>query len=66
MDFPCSVHKGSYENSTIAVDAEELKNLKADGWMTSAKWYRDVLKVPPELPEEVVKPRGRRPKTDDE
>ena len=60
MDFPCSVHKGNYEVSKIAVDANELKEFKADGWMTSAEWYGEISE-----PLDMPKHRGRRPKTDD-
>jgi hypothetical protein len=35
MEFPCSVHKDTYENSRIATTEEELAQFEADGWATS-------------------------------
>jgi hypothetical protein len=64
MDFPCSVHKGSYEVSKIAVDANELKEFKADGWITSAEWYVNILGIEGKIIEEAPK-RGRRPKIEE-
>ena len=45
QDFPCSVHKDSYENSQIACNEAELAQFRADGWLTSAEWYQRVLCV---------------------
>ena len=57
IDFPCSVHKDTYENSRIAVDAQELKELAKDGWLTSEEFLN---------PESVPKKRGPKPKTEEE
>ena len=38
IDYPCSMHKDSYANSTIAVDEQEYKALSKDGWLTSLEW----------------------------
>ena len=38
IDYPCSMHKDSYANSTIAVDEQEYKALSKDGWLTSQEW----------------------------
>lgn len=62
IDFPCSVHKNTYENSKIAIDASELKQFQADGWMTSAEWHeKDLTDLSNTAPR-----RGRKPKTDPE
>ena len=60
IDFPCSVHKNTYENSKIAINEKELKDFKADGWVTSAEWHE---KDPTNLIDATPK-RGRKPKTD--
>lgn len=62
IDFPCSVHKNTYENSKIAVDEIELKEFKADGWLTSAEWHNKTQEV---VTEDAPR-RGRKPKTDTE
>lgn len=64
MDFPCSVHKDDYDNCKIAVDEKELKELHADGWLTSAEWYEKVLGITSEPSENAPKTRGRKPKSD--
>lgn len=38
MQYPCSVHKDSYDNSRIAIDEQEFKLLSKDGWLTSQEW----------------------------
>ena len=57
IDFPCSVHKDTYENSRIAADAQELKELAKDGWLTSEEFLN---------PESAPKKRGPKPKTEEE
>jgi hypothetical protein len=57
IDFPCSVHKDTYENSRIAVDANEYKELAKDGWVTSEEFLN---------PESAPKKRGPKPKAEEE
>jgi hypothetical protein len=38
IDYPCSMHKDSYANSTTAIDEQEYKALSKDGWLTSQEW----------------------------
>jgi len=64
MDFPCSVHKETYDNCRIALDEADLKVLHADGWLTSAEWYVNVLGIEGKIIEEAPK-RGRRPKIEE-
>ena len=44
IEFPCSVHKDTYENSKIAVDAKELKELAKEGWLTSEEFLNPKKK----------------------
>ena len=46
IDFPCSVHKDTYENSRIAADYNELKELAKDGWLTSQEFLSPSEKAP--------------------
>ena len=39
QDFPCAVHRDTYDNTQIARNESELAQFRADGWMTSAEWY---------------------------
>lgn len=57
MQYPCSVHKDSYDNSRIAIDEQEFKLLSKDGWLTSQEWDDQGKEAP-------VK-RVRTPKTED-
>ena len=56
MEFPCSVHKDSYENSKIAIDEQELKEFNQDGWLISEEFLN---------PESIAKNRGRPAKSED-
>jgi len=56
MEFPCSVHKDSYENSKIAIDEQELKEFNQDGWLISEEFLN---------PESIAKKRGRPAKSED-
>lgn len=38
IDYPCSMHKDSYGNSTTAIDEQEYKALSKAGWLTSQEW----------------------------
>ena len=44
MEFPCSVHKDSYENSLIAADEKEFKELAKSGWLTSEEFLNPETK----------------------
>ena len=57
IDFPCSVHKDTYENSRIAADAQELKELAKDGWLTSQEFLGTSESIP--------KKRGPKPKSEE-
>ena len=63
IDFPCSVHKDTYENSLIAVDNEHLKELSKDGWLISSEFLN--LSSDDVAVELAQKKRGPKPKTDD-
>lgn len=63
IDFPCSVHKDTYENSLIAVDDEHLKKLSKDGWVISSEFLN--LSSDNGAVESTPKKRGPKPKTDD-
>ena len=63
IDFPCSVHKDTYENSLIAVDAEHLKELSKAGWLISSEFLN--LSSDDVAVELAPKKRGPKPKTDD-
>ena len=63
QDFPCSVHKDSYENSQIARDAAELARFHEDGWLTSDEWYQQVLQIPIEsVTDESIRRKPGRPR----
>ena len=59
IDFPCSVHKDTYENSLIAVDSNELKELAKNGWLTSQEFLSSSSD------ETAPKKRGPKPKTEE-
>ena len=60
IEFPCAVHLDNYDDSSIATDAEHLKELRALGYITSAEWYAKHLNVV-KLDEISDKPKRGRP-----
>lgn len=59
IDFPCSVHKDTYENSLIAIDEKHLKELAKNGWLTSQEFLGASVV---ESSETIQKKRGPKPK----
>lgn len=46
IEYPCSMHKDSYDNSTIAIDEQEYKALSKEGWLTSQEWDNKGKETP--------------------
>lgn len=61
IDFPASVHRGTYDNSLIAVDQDDYDRLYAEGWRLSEDFLRGEADPEPDQP--IKRKRGRPPRT---
>lgn len=62
IDFPCAVHLDDYNDIKIAVNAENLIELRGLGYITSSEWYAKNLGIIDANEAEDSPRRGRKPK----